>query len=256
MPETSVTFEYCMEGIDDFKKEPQKAVVNALRARDKLQSAYPDIGINMWPYARVKSVLSGGRKAVFDKKQLMEISQRFNRSGTPFILAWNGGIGMQKNLEIDWDSPHFRHVYKLLAHLQGGHPDNAVTLMRDDVLDQVCEAFPYLKKIASCMKFMGGKRGEFSIEPGDDEYDRAMRDDRLDYIVPANQHSTPEFLHRFRDRIEKLILFLDLKCSRSNMHECLLHMAEFEKLHHSRRDAWYFDLDDIVPKEDFVSIPS
>jgi len=224
-----LTLEYCIEDIADFHVSPSLAVENTLRARDSVQSEFPDIELSLLPYGRIKSIFTGGRNPKFERDKFLRIAKELNGVKIACAVVLNGGLLMPRNMELSWGDPRMEDIKATLDTLAESDVDNAVTIYHDALLDVVHERYPDLKKIASCIRFVGGRKGEFKNEPGDDEYDKAFADKRFSYIVPLNQHTTYDFLKRFEGDADRIIAFLSSGCCSDDLYQCYHHYCGTER---------------------------
>ena len=193
------------------------------------------VDIEFCPYDSTDCLLSGGRKSNPDLNSLKQYIEDFNEKGIPFMVPFNGGLGLSRGVELDLDSYHFdteREVMELLADNSAKYGvQNGVTVLRDELRRYVMDRLDGVLDVgASCIRFVGGRRGEFR---GMEEYDIAFRD--FDHVVPLNQHTTFEFLHRYREHAGKMLLLLNSTCSSQEMLKCYTDYLGYQSalvLHH------------------------
>lgn len=156
--------------------------------------------------------------------------ERFNRDGYSFMAPLNGGlVTTAPYAPIDLESKIFdtdRAALSVLAENSSKFGvTNYVTVTRDDVRDFIRKKFPGLKIIASCAKFVGGHADVFK---GKREYDDAF--EGYDYVTPVNQHSTPEFLDRWRGHVKKIVLLLLTECNGELSRDCFEHYVRSQSV--------------------------
>jgi len=226
MSET-ITFEYGAREVARF--EGGTHVEASLKSQDELAKEYPGFDIKLLPYDSIHTPLSGGRQLLdlqpLDYLGIADLIRSYNQRGIPFMVPFNGGTSLPRSFRIDLLSDErlevARRVLEVLAENgQRYGVQNSVTVARDDVRESVRSAFPDLSILASSLKFVGGYEGEFK---GFKEYEDGFRD--FDKVVIVNQHSTPDFLHRYREWVQKMVVFLTLGCDNRNLSKCFTHYA-------------------------------
>ncbi|MBT4917028.1 hypothetical protein HN709_04085 [Candidatus Peregrinibacteria bacterium] len=183
------------------------------------------------PYEGTKSLLSGGRKGRVSPAELIQCIKFYNRSGLPFMVPFNGGLCLEET-PIDISGTRFKTEQLVLEALANSAETtgqtNVVTVLRDELRDFVRKEYPNLRIVGSCIRYVGGRKGEF-----DGEKRMAEDLDLFDEIVPLNQHTVPQFLSKFEDRIDKIIVFLCLGCAcngegEEGFYRCYRHHVEEE----------------------------
>jgi hypothetical protein len=248
-----LTLEYSIEDIVDFHQSPASAIDKTLRAHEDIQERFPEVEISLLPFARIKSVFTGGRCPKFSQERFLGIAQELNRVKISCMMVLNGGLLLPKDITLNWKDPQMENIKEALDTLANSEVDNAVTLYHDALLDVVDKRYPDLKKTASCIRFVGGKKGEFQTESKNDEYDeydRTFADKRFSNVVPLNQHTTYEFLQRFKGEAARIMAFLKLHCSGANLYNCYMHYC------YTEREQFGVNRDGIVDQQEFVSIKS
>ncbi len=202
---------------------------SAMNSADELVKKCPDIDFTLLPYEGTSSPLSGGRKEWLSSDDLIRTIGLYNAEGYPFAVPFNGGLRFRETTFDVANDPRFETEMKVLHALADSGAkygvDNHVTITHDSLLSVVREHFPELTTVASCIRFVGGRRGEFG---GVDEYRRAFED--FDLVVPLNQHTTWQFLSQFRDRVDQMLLFLNMECSRNDQRECYKCYCGYEEM--------------------------
>jgi len=74
-----LTLEYSIEDIVDFHQSPASAIDKTLRAHEDIQERFPEVEISLLPFARIKSVFTGGRCPKFSQERFLGIAQELNR---------------------------------------------------------------------------------------------------------------------------------------------------------------------------------
>lgn len=201
---------------------------SAVVSAEMLSSNCPNVDLTFLPYEGTRTVLSGGREPKTSPSDLIYCMDKYNRHGFPFSVPFNGGLRFRDtSLDVANDI-RFRSVMKILDALSESGAkhgvNNHVTIFHDSLLEVVNEKFPDLTTIASCIRFVGGRDGAFS---GVDEYRRAFEE--FDLVVPLNQHTTWEFLQQFRNRVDQMLVFLNLECCQADLRECFDHYCRLER---------------------------
>jgi hypothetical protein len=195
------------------------------------------------PYDGEPGILQGGRDNPPPVDALLAMIDAFNRRGVPFAVAMNGGRGLPASVFDKFSDPVLASEYVLLDRLANNSAKypvrNRVILTRRELLPIIAEHFQGVDTVASAVNFMGGKRGEFL---GTGEYDRAFEEH--DYVCPANQHATPDFLRAYAAYVKKMVLLIGADCGNPNMKDC--------DSHHACQERYPL----IIEPRDFVFIPS
>jgi len=183
-----------------------------------------EVDLRLIPFERpLEALLRGGRDAGLSSWNIEGYCRHFNHNGYSFMVPLNGGLTTTPAyVPINFDGRIFdadREVLSTLAKnsSESGIP-NYVTVTRDDVRNYIRERFPELKIVASCVKFVGGHKEVFK---GEKEYDDAF--EGYDYVVPLSQHSTPDFLGRYRSHVKKMVLLALTECNGPVSRECFNH---------------------------------
>jgi hypothetical protein len=143
--------------------------------------------------------------------------KRLNENGFSFMLALNGGLRHRHEHDFDYKE---RSTLDLLALGNQKHGvRNKVTITREHLYGTVRRDYPGLEVIASCIQQFDPRKTEGYGE----------KFGKYDGVVIVNQHTTPEFLKKYEDFTDKMIVFLNLPCNRTNLYECLLHYLRTEQ---------------------------
>jgi len=211
------------------------------------------------PYESFASWLCGGREAVLTIDKLKQIINVYNRKGISFMVPFNGGLVLPERETIDVirNSRRYnfeREVLELLAENTARYDvENQVTVLRDDLLDNIRRHFSNLITVASCIKFVGGREGKFK---GQGEYDEAF--EKYDLVCPLNQHTNYDFLEQYIQNAHQIIAFLQLGCDHPNLHHCYEHYFAMEMIG-DRKAVTKEELEahpGYIPADEFTSIQS
>jgi len=239
------------DGPDAYHPAAERGWQENLEEIQRMDRLFGDqIDVKAIPYEGTKSLLSGGRKGRVAYPELIQCMRFYNREGLPFMVPFNGGLCLEEGL-IDVSEARFKTEQIVLEALANSAEKsgqiNVVTVLRDELREFVRKEYPNLRIVGSCLRYIGGRKGEFDGEK------RMTEDlDLFDEIVPLNQHTVPQFLSRFQDRIDQIIAFLCLGCAcdgkgEEGFYRCYNHHVEEEFFNQGR------DLDTPLPisVEDF-----
>lgn len=214
-------------------------------------------GVACVPYEGTKSLLSGGKASILSLGDILEFIEFFSERGRSVMVPFNGGINVRKDIVLDLNGDKRfgieREILGCLDHYSKKYGvEHSVTLLRDDIRDQIATLYPGLRKVASCIKFAGGKTGSFR---GMREYEDAF--ETYDRVVIAPQHTDPQFLERFAENIHKAVLLVLTGCSREDLSHCYDHYLEQERA--IQIQTWLNwekdELEQVESREDFACIP-
>lgn len=198
------------------------------KIQEVIRTTFGDqVEVTFLPYEGTRSLMGGGRVDAPTPAQLTAAVQDFNQAGISFMVALNGGRGLPRNAEIDLMSYRLdteRRILDTLAEYGAvNNVTNHVTVVHDGLWEVIKRDYPSVSTTASCIRFVGGKEGEFK---GREEYTEAFN--RFDAVVPLNQHTTPQFLAEWKAFATKMMPLLNSKCDIENTMQCLVHYLYLE----------------------------
>lgn len=203
--------------LSPFRVTEQSGLVDQLMEARRI-ATHHNIQLRPLIYAGIESPLSGGRRSRMSLSEMSALVATLNGNGYPFNLALNGGL----NLDPDLDGAVLHSLDPALDILVRNSRThgvrNGVTITHPALFNYVRSDFSELSITASCIQ---------ALYPFC-RHDYGFSFRRYDYVVPLNQHATPEFLLRYRAFREKMVLFLTLGCGTPNLTKCYLHYCDIE----------------------------
>lgn len=240
----------------DRNEKPSKALSRLSADRDKLLATWGDrFDINLVPYEGTnEDYFRGGRHSPFSADELIEFIKAITSHGFSFMVPFNGGMELNRGDRVDLDREEFKATRRILDCLAEATEAHAVktyaTILRDELLEVVKEKYSKIKTVASCIKFVGGRKGEFR---GREEYTKAF--EAHDDVTILPQHTTPDFLQNYRQYVGKMVLLATSTCGQTDLYGCYEHYAKSESPY-NLPDYMIGKPKHVPPRSDFDFIPS
>jgi len=232
----------------EYKNSGEFYPIDAVKNLRSRVSWAGDVELEVTLYGSLLSIWSGGRLSFTPISEFSKMLESANQAGASYMLALNGGLIADESEEPG--ETEREALSKLVENNTKYGVRNKVTVAHDKIFQLVRDEFPKLDVIASCIR---------QLDPNSEGYRERFQ--KYDYVVPLNQHNTFEFLSQFAEFADKMILFLNHGCARSDLHHCYEHYVETERSVRDRsseeEDIVLSPKDYAIPEEEYhESVPS
>jgi hypothetical protein len=175
------------------------------------------VDLEFVPYDGMHSTYEGGRPSRHSSPLTLQLEiDIFNSHGISYMYAMNGGLSLPRDvMPSEAENSVLAQLHENTVRF---NVRNKVTITNGELLPLLRERFPRLEVIASCIQ---------NLEPRD-VASYAERFRQYDYVVPLNQHTNAQYLASYKDSVDKMILFLKLRCPNPNLRECHDHYYTME----------------------------
>jgi hypothetical protein len=157
-------------------------------------------------YCGMRSVLSSGRISNNTSDLIIKEIEKSNLNDRGFIVAFNSMRLPDKSLDTLVDE---FEVLKVLSE----HKKNAVVIGNDKLLNFINNKFPSLKTICSSIQFLDYLNFK----------DYVVKFEKYDLLVPLSQHTTYDFLKKYKNYSNQMLLFLNYTCNNPELFKCFIH---------------------------------
>jgi len=210
----------------EFRSRNSPDLIDQIEAARSVATARA-IDLEILIYSGVSSPLSGGRPDRVSLQQAAVLARTLNMEGIRFCLAINGGLTLRPLLGQDV----LRQIDPMLDIISSSGQThrlrNSVVITHPGLLPHIRSNYPELETIASCIQ---------PLYPfAEHDYQRAFED--YDFVVPLNQHTTPEFLSQYRNYADRMLVFLTLGCGIPHFAKCYVHYLDIESGYPTHNEA-------------------
>jgi len=201
----------------EFESTEDTDVIDQIKAVRNIAARH-GIDLEMLIYSGVSSPLSGGRPDRVSLQRCEALANSLNSTGLRFCLAINGGLTLGPTLSREILAQVDPLLDVISRSGQTHRVRNSVVIVHPGLFRHIRSYFSELETIASCIQ---------PLYPfADHDYLQAFED--YDYVVPLNQHATPQFLKQYRDYVDQMLIFLTLECGIPHFAKCYAHYVAIE----------------------------